>query len=69
MNEALVALMLRQPDEPAEVPVSSFSDGDLVIFASFIILIGAVFGFDMFRTWWATNQWRRDARRRRRELR
>jgi hypothetical protein len=27
----------------------------------------AVFGFDMLRTWWNTNQWRREARRRRRE--
>ena len=30
-------------------------------------IVAAVFGFDMIRTWWETNQWRRDARRRRRE--
>jgi hypothetical protein len=29
--------------------------------------VAAVFGFDMLRTWWNTNQWRREARRRRRE--
>jgi hypothetical protein len=64
----LISLVL-QPDEPVVVPSNPLSDGDLAIFAAFVVIIAAVFGFDMFRTWWDTNQWRRDARRRRRELR
>jgi hypothetical protein len=64
----LVALSL-QPDEDSAPPVSSFSDGDIAVVAAFAILVAVVFGFDMVRTWWDTNEWRRDARRRRRELR
>jgi hypothetical protein len=69
MNVPLTALMLQPADEPAVLPPSPLSDGDLVIAAAFVIIIGVAFGFDMFRTWWDTNEWRREARRRRRELR
>ena len=64
----LLALAL-QPDEPADLPSNPLSEGDLLLFAAFVLLIGGVLGFDMLRTWWDTNQWRREARRRRRELR
>jgi hypothetical protein len=65
----LVALTLQPDEEPVVLPSSPFSDGDLVLVAAFVILILVVFGYDMLRTWWNTNQWRRDARRRRRPLR
>jgi hypothetical protein len=64
----LLALVL-QPEESADLPASPISDNDLLLLAAFVLLIAAVFGFDMLRTWWDTNKWRRDARRRRRELR
>jgi hypothetical protein len=64
-----VALTLQPDDEPASIPQSGITDGDLAIAATFAIIVGVVFGFDLIRTWWETNQWRRDARRRRRELR
>jgi hypothetical protein len=64
----LLALAL-QPDDAADIPSSPVSEGDVVLIAAFVLLIVVVVGFDMFRTWWDTNQWRRDARRRRRELR
>ena len=70
MSGPLVALALLQPDaEPVVLPPSPFSDGDFVILTAFVILVAVIFGFDMLRTWWNTNQWRREARRRRRELR
>jgi hypothetical protein len=65
----LVALTLQPEDEPASMPQSAITDGDLAIAATFAIIIAVVFGFDLVRTWWETNQWRRDARRRRRDLR
>jgi hypothetical protein len=66
MNIPLVALTI-QPDD--DIAPSPLSEGDLLIGAVFIGVIVLVFGFDMMRTWWQTNAWRRDARRRRRELR
>jgi hypothetical protein len=48
---------------------SPLSDGDVIVFVAFIVIVGMVFGFDMARTWWATTRWRREARRRRREIR
>jgi hypothetical protein len=70
VSGSLVALTLLQPDaEPGVIPPSPLSDGDLVLVAGLVILIGVIFGVDLFRTWWDTNQWRREARRRRRELR
>jgi hypothetical protein len=63
----LIALAL-QPEE-SEVPQSAVSEGDGILFASFVVILALVFGFDMARTWWETTRWRRDARRRRREIR
>jgi hypothetical protein len=68
MNGSLIALTLQPDDEPAPYQ-SPLSDGDLVVAAVFAIVVVSVLGFDLVRTWWETNAWRRDARRRRRELR
>jgi hypothetical protein len=68
---AFVALLLLQPgdSEAFQLPTSPFSESDILLFAGFVLVVAAVFGLDMIRTWWETNQWRRDARRRRREMR
>lgn len=58
-----------QPEEPVTLPSSPFSDGDFLVFAVFVVVVGLVFGYDMLRTWWETNRWKRDARRRRKEIR
>lgn len=63
----LVALTLQPDEEPA--PTIALTEGDLLIAAAVVVIIGVVLGFDMIRTWWETNRWRREARRRRRELR
>ena len=63
----LIALAL-QPED-GEVPQSTVGEGDVILFASFVVILALVFGFDMARTWWETTRWRRDARRRRREIR
>jgi hypothetical protein len=68
MNGPFIALTLQPEDEPS-IPQSALSDGDLVVAAVFVVIIVIALGFDMIRTWWETNQWRRDARRRRREMR
>lgn len=65
----LVALTLQPEDPDSLIPHSPLSDGDVIVFVAFIVIVGLVFGFDMARTWWETNRWRRDARRRRREIR
>jgi hypothetical protein len=67
MRGPLMALVL-QPED-GEAPPSTVSEGDVVLFASFVVILALVFGFDMIRTWWETTRWRRDARRRRRDLR
>jgi len=67
MSIILFALRL-QPEEGALLPSNPFSDGDHVVLIAFIVVIGLVFGFEMFRTWWSTTEWRREAKRRRREL-
>jgi hypothetical protein len=69
MNGPLVALMLQPDEDPGAIPPSAITEGDLLIAAAVIVIIGIVLGFDLMRTWWETNRWRRDARRRRRELR
>jgi hypothetical protein len=51
------------------LPPSPFSDGDLVVFVRFVVVVAAGFGFDMVRTWWETSQWKREARRRRKDMR
>jgi hypothetical protein len=65
---AFVALTLAdpEPEEPEFIPKSPIGEGEILIFAAFAVVIGGVFAFDMIRTWWETNRWRRDARRRRR---
>ncbi len=65
----LVALTLQPEDDPAPIPPSPLSDGDVAVFAAFIVIIAAVLGFDMIRTWWNTNEWRRRPRRRGRPVR
>jgi hypothetical protein len=67
VSAPLVALTLQPEDEGAVVPSSPLTDGDTIIFAALVVIVAAVFGFDLLRTWWNTNQWRREARRRRRE--
>jgi hypothetical protein len=69
MNGPLVALILQPEDDPAVIPASPLSDGDVAVFVVFIVVIAAVLGFDMIRTWWNTNEWRRRPRRRRRQAR
>ncbi len=65
----LIALA-QQPEDPENlIPRSPLSDGDVIVFVSFIVIVALVFGFDMARTWWETTRWRREARRRRREIR
>lgn len=68
MNALVIALTL-QPDEPEVIPSNPLNEGDAVVFIAFLVIIAVVFSVDMVRTWWETNQWRRDARRRRRDLR
>jgi len=67
VNGPFIALAL-QPED-AEIPPSTLGEGDVILFAAFVIIVAMVFGFDMARTWWETTRWRRDARRRRREIR
>jgi hypothetical protein len=69
MDGPLVALTLQPDEAPEGPPRSPLSDGDVIVFALFVIVVGAVFGFDMLRTWWETNRWKREARRRRKEMR
>jgi hypothetical protein len=69
MNGPLVALILQPEDDSGTLPPSPVSDGDIIVFAIFVLIIAAVLGFDMIRTWWATNEWRRRPRRRRRPAR
>jgi hypothetical protein len=58
-----------QPEEPVTLPSSPFSEGDVLLFIALVLVVAGVFGFDMVRTWWETNEWKRDARRRKREMR
>jgi len=69
MAGPLLALTLQPDDAPEGPPPSALSDEDVLLFALFVVVIGAVFGFDMMRTWRETNRWKREARRRRRETR
>ncbi len=69
MMLALFALALQPPGEDyAVLPTSPFSEGDLALFITFVIILAAVFSFDMIRTWWETNQWKREGRRKRPKL-
>jgi hypothetical protein len=68
VTAALAALLL-QPEEPAVIPTNPLSEGDILLVVGFVLVVASVFGFDMVRTWWETNRWKRDARKRRREMR
>ena len=67
MTNATVALLL-QPEDVEPPPLVNLSQGEIGLLVAFIVVIVAVFAIDMFRTWWETNRWRREERRRRREL-
>ena len=65
----LLALALQPPaDDYVVLPSSPLSEGDVILFAVFIVILAVVFGYDMVRTWWETNRWKRDARRKRRQM-
>jgi hypothetical protein len=66
-SPTLVALTLVAPDEDDAPPESPIGEGEILIFLAFAVVIGSVFAFDMIRTSWETNRWRREERRRRRE--
>ena len=36
------------------------------LFVLIVAVIAAIFAFDVIRTWWQTNEWRRERRRQRR---
>ena len=61
-------LFALQPEQDA-LPSNPISDGDVVLLVAFVVVVVAVFAYDMIRTWWDTNAWKREARRRRREQR
>jgi hypothetical protein len=67
VSGSLVALTL-QPED-SDTPPVAVGEGDVILFVAFVAIVVLVFGFDMARTWWETTRWRRDARRRRREIR
>ena len=67
MTALLFALSL-DPDEAELIPRNPLSDGDHLVLIAFIAIVGMALGYELFRTWWNTNEWRREARRRRREL-
>ena len=52
-----------------DAPLVSLSPGESTLLVAFFGIIGGVFAVDMLRTWWETNRWRRDERRRRRQFR
>ena len=68
-GQTLVALTLQPDDDTDAASHTPSNEGDILIAVALTAIVAVVFCFDMIRTWWETNQWRRDARRRRRELR
>ena len=69
-GRAPLALTLQPADEEYVVlPPSPLSEGDLLIFAGFAVIVAIVLGFDTLKIWWTANRWRRDERRRRRMMR
>jgi hypothetical protein len=60
--------LLLQPEEDGPPPLINLSAGEATLLVAFVAIIGGVFAIDMFRTWWETNQWRREERKRRRQL-
>jgi hypothetical protein len=66
----VIGLLLAAAQQPeSDIPQSPISESDALLFAGFVLVVGAIFAFDMVRTWWETNAWKREARRRRREQR
>ena len=68
-SPAYIALTLAdpEPDEPEFIPKSPIGESEMYLLLAFGAAVIGVFAFDMIRTWWETNRWRREARRRRRE--
>jgi hypothetical protein len=60
-----MALFFQPEDGEDANPSPSFNLGSSV-FVLLAVAIAAIFAFDMIRTWWQTNEWRREARRPRR---
>ena len=50
-------------DVPESAPTSAFGTTAFVVLG---VSIAAIFAFDVIRTWWQTNEWRRELRRPRR---
>ena len=65
---AIVTLALFfQPEEGAVDDRAPFvSEMGSPLFILIIALIAAIFAFELIRTWWQTNEWRREQRRQRR---
>ena len=69
-GRATLALTLQPAEEEYVVlPPSPFSEGDLLIFGGFVVIVAIVLGFDTLKIWWTANRWKRDERRRRRMMR
>ena len=69
MMLAPFALALQPPaDDYVELPSSPFSEGDLALFITLVVILVVVFSFDMIRTWWETTRWKREGRRKGRKL-
>jgi hypothetical protein len=60
--------LLLQPEDDGPAPLLGLSSGEATLLVAFVAIIGGVFAIDMFRTWRETNQWRREERKRRRQL-
>jgi hypothetical protein len=60
----LFALAVQPEEEVVAAPLLSAGEVELII--GLALMIGSVFALDMVRTWWETNRWRREERRRRR---
>ena len=66
---AIVTLALfLQPEqgEPVDDGPPFISEIGSPLFILVVTLVGAIFAFDLIRTWWQTNEWRREQRRQRR---
>jgi hypothetical protein len=64
---AVITLALFYQPEDTDVPdVAPASDFGMSVFVLLAVSIAAIFAFDVLRTWWQTNEWRRELRRPRR---
>jgi hypothetical protein len=68
---AFTVALLLQPDGSGDTMASwsPFDHGEVEIIIALCFAIAGIFAFDMIRTWRETNRWKREARRRRRDLR